>query len=159
MTETVMAVGKIGEARLRELRDIERASGGVVYPEKVVEYARNPDTALHSAFCWDDTDAAHRYRVFQARNLLRVMVTVVGNPNGTSELIRVNCYASLLQDRSGKNEGGYRYVPSLIKSSGGRQSLLATALAELDAIREKYEHLTELAGVFDAVASAKRKAR
>jgi hypothetical protein len=49
-------------ARLAELRQIEQKAGGVLQPESVVDFARNPKTALHGAFTWDDTEAARKYR-------------------------------------------------------------------------------------------------
>lgn len=145
----------VNAARLAELRAIEKAAGGIVRPESVVEYAANPKTALHSAFCWDDTEAAHKYRVFQARQLLRVMVTLVDAPSG--EPMRVNCYVALREDRVGDGDGGYRYMPRLMRSDAGRTSILETALAELDAFRAKYAALKELSEVFAAIAEARMR--
>ena len=44
---------------------------GRVTPEIVVEAARDPASPLHSAFTWDDAQAAHEHRLAQARVLLR----------------------------------------------------------------------------------------
>lgn len=51
---------------------------GLVQPAAVVEAARDPESPLHDYFEWDDTAAAERYRLVQARHLLariRVVVT------------------------------------------------------------------------------------
>lgn len=40
-------------------------------PARVVEAARNPKSAMHSHFDWDDASAAQKYREDQARTLIR----------------------------------------------------------------------------------------
>jgi len=63
----------------QELESIRRSAGGLLRPEDVVEFARSPETALHEEFTWDDSEAAHQYRLWQARQVIRVNVTVIGN--------------------------------------------------------------------------------
>ena len=36
---------------------------GLLKAEEVVEFARNPTTALHDRFTWDDSAAARQYRL------------------------------------------------------------------------------------------------
>ena len=45
---------------------------GVYTPDGIVEAARDPANPLHPQFEWDDTVAGHRYRLNQARALIRV---------------------------------------------------------------------------------------
>ena len=42
---------------------------GRITPEMVVDAARDPNSPLHSAFTWDDAQAAHEHRLAQARVL------------------------------------------------------------------------------------------
>jgi hypothetical protein len=52
--------------------------GGVLSPADVIDAARNPNSAMHSQFEWDDSEAAQAYRLQQARALIRrVKVNVV----------------------------------------------------------------------------------
>lgn len=46
---------------------------GRLTPESVVEVARSESHPLHSYFTWDDSVAAHKYRVDQARVLIRTV--------------------------------------------------------------------------------------
>jgi hypothetical protein len=64
---------KIAEA----LRELETAEGKLD-PEQVVAFAAsNPDSPLHGWFTWDDSEAARRYRLNQARDLIRtVKITI-----------------------------------------------------------------------------------
>lgn len=59
---------------------------GLVQPERVVEAASNPDSPLHRYFEWDDSEAAHQWRLAQARRLVvRVVVR-----DGSRKPVRVN---------------------------------------------------------------------
>ena len=46
----------------RELNSIRRKRNNVLRPRDVVEFARNPKTALHREFEWDDEAVAMHYR-------------------------------------------------------------------------------------------------
>lgn len=43
---------------------------GVCSPETLVDEAADPNHPLHSLFTWDDTDAAAKWRVYQARKVI-----------------------------------------------------------------------------------------
>lgn len=129
------------QKRVEELREIERANGGVLLPEAVVERAADTQSALHGAFEWDDTEAARKYRLEQARQLIRV--SVVYEPYVKQN---VQAFVSVKIDRY--DEGGYRYMPTLLRSKDGRAAVLETAIWELDAFQRKYNGIEELAGVF-----------
>ena len=59
---------------LDELERIAKANGGVLRAEDVVESARNERSPLHASFTWDNDEAAERWRLHQARNLIWVSV-------------------------------------------------------------------------------------
>lgn len=46
-------------------------------PEQVIEAARNPNSAMHDWFEWDDTAAASAYRLAQARWLIKSINVVI----------------------------------------------------------------------------------
>jgi hypothetical protein len=52
-----------------ELKKIEDKSGGL-NPKSVVEAARMKDHPLHSKFTWDDSEAAEKWRLEEARALI-----------------------------------------------------------------------------------------
>lgn len=53
-----------------------RERRGILTAPIVVEEASDPDHPLHNRFNWNDKEAAHRYRVQQAYQLLRVTFRV-----------------------------------------------------------------------------------
>lgn len=59
------------------LKQILKADGTLT-PNAVVKAAENPTHPLHSCFDWNDKSAAHEYRIWQARMLIKsVRVDVV----------------------------------------------------------------------------------
>jgi len=90
----------IARERMRAIREELHSlmSEGRLRPEDVVDAARNPNSALHSYFTWDDSDAAAAYRLQEARALIkRVKVDGV------------------------RTDGEVVRVPSFIRSNGGYQ--------------------------------------
>lgn len=136
-----------------ELLRIQSENGGILQPETVVMEARNPKSPLHSKFEWDDTDAAHEFRLLQARNLIRVIVHKV-NIRGKEVPERV--FVSLRADRV-QEHGGYRKLSVVLSDADMRAALLSEAMAEMEYFREKYSRLKELAEVFAAMRKANSK--
>lgn len=67
-----------------ELRSIYERHGRLT-PALVVEEARPEDHPLHHRFCWDDEEAAERFRLVQAATLIR-QVKVTGRALEPMEL-------------------------------------------------------------------------
>jgi len=137
--------------RRRELEKIRKAHNGVLEAGHVVEAASEPSHPLHDAFEWDDTQAAHQYRVWQARQMIRVIVIF----DDTEDEEPTRAYVSLNEDRTGG--GGYRATVEVMSNAKLRNQLLAEAIQEMEVFQEKYQRLTGLAEIFAAMRSAKRK--
>ena len=147
---------------LSELEQIRESSGGILYPQSVVEFARNESTELHSKFEWDDTVAGENYRIWQARKVIRALVTIIPRKN---EPIGVQTYVSMSVDRyhvegEAKREmtGGYRYMVEVLTNAEQRENLLADALAEFEVWERKYQMISELVEIFAAAKTVKQKA-
>ncbi len=137
---------------VQELEQIREKGDGILKSETVVKYAENPDTALHSCFTWDDGEAAHQYRLYQARQVIRVCIT--NSPQEDLPPMRV--FVSLKGDRKEKG-GGYRSMIDVLNDDEKRQRLLDQALSEAVNWQSKYKHLSELSQVFDAINAAQEQ--
>ena len=138
---------------VRELKRIARKHGGVLDPAVVVESARPETSPLHDQFQWDDSAAAHAYRLWQARMLIRVRVSVLAED---TDPVRV--FVSLRDDRvQGREpgEGGYRVTEAVLKDPAMRARMLREALADIASWKRKYSALKELAGIFAAIDRAR----
>ena len=132
----------------KELEKIRAANGGLDNPEAVVEWARKHETsALHTQFTWDDSEAAHKWRIEQARRVLRLQLVVLEED---TQAIRATI--SLSTDR--RVGGGYRRIQDVLASDELTRQMLADALADLNATRRKYTALKALAGVWAAIDAA-----
>lgn len=135
------------EMVLAELEVIRQRNDGLLRAEDVVDFARHPDTQLHTKFTWDDTVAAERFRLMQARQVIRVHVKIY-----PKEKQRVRAYVSMLEDR--RKGGGYRSTEEVLAIEAMRDQLLYQAHREMKAFVARYEHLEELAGVIAAIDGA-----
>ncbi len=134
---------------LSELEALRRETGGL-RPEEVVARARNPRSPLHDYFEWDDGEAAERYRVSQARGLIRAVVSILPNPNG--EPVHVRAYVSLPSDRHAKF--GYRAIVDVMNDAAMAAEAKQALRDDLDRIRLKYRAFSELSAVLDAIEAA-----
>ncbi len=141
---------------IAELERIAKANRGELRVQDVVEAARPAASPLHSWFDWDDSEAAHRWRLQQARQLLRVTVAYIGD---NEDAIPVRVFVSISTDRYNGKGGGYRVTTAVLSDAERRQQLLDDAMAEMKRFRAKYAELKELAEVFDAMSKSDRKMR
>lgn len=127
-----------------ELARLQEANGGVLLPTKVVEFARNPETALHRQFEWDDTEAAAKWRLEQARQVIRLHITVIGENADP-----VRAFVSLTTDRKGA--GGYRALAAVMSDPAMADQMLRDALGELRVVQRKYKQLQALRPIWEAM--------
>lgn len=122
-----------------ELEKLE-TQNGLLTPEKVVEAASDPNSPIHRYFEWNDGEAAHRYRVWQARVLIfrcRIKIT-----NADETQVRFPMRVALMQDR--KDGGGYRKVTEIMENPVQRNELMNMALTSLKNWQSRYEMLKDL---------------
>lgn len=119
------------------LKELERE--GRLLPVEVVESARDDDSPLHSHFEWDDSLAGEKYRLHQARALIRtvkLMVTVHDVPVSVSYYVR--------DPEADAKQAGYRSVISLRNEEDTARAAIIDAMKRVsNAVR----HAKELAAV------------
>ncbi len=119
----------------RELELIRQDHGGILRPEDVVEAAVPEDHPLHRYFQWDDSEAAKRYRVWQARQLIAIAIIY-------PDMAPVRTYIHVRSDRA--TGGGYRPVVAVLSDAELRQQALADAYRDFQVFEAKYRRLVEL---------------
>ncbi len=138
-----------------ELKEIqEHNQDGLLRPEEVVDYAQDPETALHNCFTWDDTEAARQYRLWQARQVIRVRVTYLPEAEAESRT-----FVSLTSDRK-RDGGGYRPLADVMSTEELRERFIDDILSDLFRLKAKAGHYEELAEIFkevDKVAEKQKK--
>jgi hypothetical protein len=138
----------VSAEEVKVLADIHERDG-LLKPRAVVDEARPEESPIHDRFTWDDHVAGEKYRVYEARDLIKRVVMVL--PDKPEQKVPV--YVSLGSDRVGDG-GGYRPLPQVLSSEDLEREMLRTAYAELQSIRKRYADLKQLAGVMRAIDRA-----
>ena len=128
-----------------EIDAIAEANDGIVKPEWVVYAGKEPTSALHPKFTWDDKEAGAKRRLDEARFLLRAYTVRFEIPDG--DPVRVRAYPLM----GGEEVGEYRQIAKILSDENSRMILLADALKEMMAFQRKYGALAALAEVFAAM--------
>lgn len=118
---------------------------GIITPEKVLEDNTEAGTPLHDCFEWDDTAAAYKYRVKQAKEIIQTIVTA---SDSAPQLPPVRAFVSVSRD--------FHPIKIVLDDKEMKESLLSCAVSELKAFERKYSTLSELAEVFEAIKSVER---
>ena len=124
-------------ARLEQLRI---AGDGELTPEVVIADARHSASPLHSLFEWDDTEAAHQYR-------LVVRYRAAPGDGARSVVAFVNV-------KDGDRQ--YYTATALALSDPERRAIvLRQAWEDFQMLRKRYAQLTEFAQLFAATVRSR----
>lgn len=117
--------------------------GDEATPQQIVDAARDESTELHRCFEWNDSVAAEKYRLTQARTI--VCNLVIAKPEEKPEAPQIRYFY--------KTESGSGYKPSshVFKIDTEYQSLLKRAYAELHSFKVKYANLKELEPILELI--------
>lgn len=149
--------GKKFDVVCRALSEIEKTQGAIT-AHAVLAVAKNPKSPLHGLFEWDNTQAAEKYRLFQARMIIRsVSIHIVEQPD--VEPVRAYISVAPLEDEERFSGRSYRSTIRVLQEPGYREQILNKARADLVAWKLRYEHLHEFASVLveiEKVTSTKK---
>jgi len=123
-------------------------------PTAVVNHAKNPKSPLHRFFDWNDSTAAEKHRLEQARGLIQsVKIRIQADPDSAPRIVR-----AFVRISDSKNRSSYKPMLDVLSKKEWRAQLLSDAFEEMEIFERKYRELTELVEVFEAVAKSKRNA-
>jgi len=129
----------------KELKRIEQENNGILTPLMVVQAARAEDSILHPLFDWNDTVAANKHRLFQARSVINtISVTFVGK--------KTDAYFSANVIINNEPIKAYFSAEKVFSDEELKRQVLETALQELKYWERKYKQLSELVKVIDQEA-------
>ena len=132
-----------------ELLKIQVRNDGWLERKKVVDAARSDKHPLHKAFVWDDKIAGEKYREQQAGELIRHVVNVIEREGG--EPLRIRAFVSVERG----DQRAFVDVDTAMSRVDLRNQVLRRALREAQEYRQRYDGLSELAEVFEAIDKTK----
>lgn len=119
-----------------ELELIERNS--IITPEHVVEYAqRHKDSELYKCFEWDDTEAAKRWRLNQARLIITSIKIEIKEEPKKTQRVYVNIKDKDTEART------FKSINEVLKNDEEYQQLIEKAKKDIISCKERYEDLLE----------------
>ena len=113
----------------------------------IVDLARNKKSAMHNYFEWDNKIASEKYRVIQAQRLVKNFVLIREDPETKEEEKTV----FRLVEADSSRTGTYKPVKFFYENKDEYEKLLDRAKIELEGIKNRYQRLTELDSVIDAI--------
>jgi hypothetical protein len=134
----------VGEA-LEELQ-----SGGRLTSARVVEAAKNRRSPLHRLFEWDDTKAAHGYRMGQAATIMSALVKVVVAP-GREAKEEVRAFVSIKNEEDSRPTAPGFFVANTAARAPRTVDPSERAWDELLEWRKRHGHLPEFLRVCMAI--------
>lgn len=146
---------KIASVELDRIRDKQ---DGELRPADVVAEASKKRNPLHPEFDWDDESAANKYREDRARTMIRSIVVIRKEAPKVVARKYEATYSRETREEGQPQKQCYRTTEEILSDPIERDRLLARAIKELGAFRERYAGLSELAVVFQAAEDAIKKA-
>jgi hypothetical protein len=122
----------VGEA----LAQITEKSKGHLTPKAVVGAARDAGSILHQHFEWDNSVAAEKYRLDQARSLIRAI--------HVADIMVDDKPARAFLSIADKGGTTYRTVDEVLSSQDLQQRVLEQAHRDLIAFETRYRSLEEV---------------
>jgi len=112
---------------------------------QILDKARDEATELHKCFEWDDSAAAEKYRLVQARNI-------------TANLVIRRTEEEVMEDKpeirlfhKTESSSGYKPIQVIVKNEDEYANLLKRAYAELHSFKVKYQNLKELDYILELI--------
>ena len=144
-----MAVSWVKGSRFKADPNVAKAvmdqlsAEGRLSPAELVEVSRPEDAPLHNEFEWDDKVAAQLWREKTGQIMI---ASIVVTEDGKKETQPVRAYFNI-------ERGTHEYIPTevIYSDEAKRTRLLDIAKRELVSFKVKYQTLTELAGLMNAI--------
>lgn len=140
---------------IQELRVLVEKNDGLIRAADVVEAARDENSPLHNKFDWDDTEAAEKYRLMQARMLLSICIQYI---DSGPKRVPTKVFVSLSTDRTKRDgEAGYRTFVDVIADDDMKNQLLLDSLNQMRSFEMRYKSLKELDGLLSHMKNTRKK--
>ena len=129
----------------RVCQELEGSAEGLT-PKTLLDASRDESAPLHGEFEWDDGVAAEKYRLDQARSLIRNICIITEKSDGTKVTDR-----QFVITPGGRSQ--YVALGAALSNEKWHDNLLEQARRECQNFIGKYRRLKELTGVTGAMES------
>lgn len=135
---------------------------GEIRPDDLIERSRPADSPIHDLFTWDDADAAQKYRLEEARHVLRSLVVAQQTDDGRTvnpQRLIVKLMHRRNESVEGKSEvlrhavEPHVYLPAaaVMADDDARNYYVRMAFLEAWSWRQRYKNIAKLAAIHAAI--------
>lgn len=136
----------------REFERIEKEKGEVT-AENLLDSSREENAPMHPCFEWNDSVAAEKFRLGEAREIIGSLVRVFVEIE-TEQPKQQRAYVNVNPDVGFGAKGSYVSIVKALSEEETRRIVLKRALNEFISLKKKYEVLTELGKIFASIDKA-----
>ena len=150
---------RVAGPEIRRIEKVVLSEGRELTPRDVVDAARSEDSPIHRLFEWDDTVAADRWRLHQARQVLRCIEIRQVDPRDKAETM-APIYVHATQP--GTDQPIYAETRRLLTDDELQEAALDEAARLLEGVRTRFARLKQLSTLFreiDAFLAERNAAR
>jgi hypothetical protein len=132
-----------------ELERIRVHQNGRLESEDVVREARDDASPLHPIFDWDNEIAGEKWRIEQAKYLIRSIDVVIERSD--EEAVPIRAFVSVKRDE----DRSYTSTVDALADPVLRAQVVEQAFRELEAWRKRHAELIEFARIFAEIDQAR----
>lgn len=114
-------------------------------PQQILEKARDSNTELHKCFTWDDTEAAEKWRISEARAVVRNLKIIEQKLDKQPEPTTIRVFYKT------DNESGYKPTKLILKKPDEYKTLVERCRSELLAIKQKFNSISEYEEIWEMI--------
>lgn len=124
----------------RVIQDIQGHAGGACAPKALVDAAKSPKSPIHHLFEWNDGVAAERYRLEQARWVIRSVR--IEYQSADQKTVSVRPFIAVSEP--GESQKVYVGIDRAMQDETYRLEVVEQALADLHSFYRRYTQFKEL---------------
>lgn len=127
---------------------VSLADAGRLTPDEVLKRAKSKDSPLHDLFEWNDSEAARKYRLNQARDLISSFDISI-----TVNRVEVNVQQFVRDPNKSTEDQGYVPVTSIRSDSDEAREFIGRELSIAKTFVDKTERFAALLGLTKDIRS------
>ena len=139
------------EAVFNELERVRELGDGDIELSILVIESKPTTAVLHDEFEWSNAKAANKYRVEQARYIVRSLEITYDKSEPARAYQSVRVIEAETTNKPAKAKYVFRSMEDVMKDPETRDELLGQAIRDALAYRKRYQALQELAKIFVAM--------
>lgn len=112
---------------------------------QILVKARDSNTELHKCFTWDDTEAAEKWRISEARAVVRNLKIIEQKPDKQPEPTTIRVFYKT------DNESGYKPTKLILKKPDEYKALVERCRSELLSIKQKFNSISEYEEIWEMI--------